>query len=261
MSSFSGSNPTPSLSKPASETLQLYSVVLGDELEIEGEGGDSLKITSKIFKDGIAEKHTRHLHLKREAVLLYYTIATNMDLTKIWNVGIVYGSGLTRETVEYPLQSEQDAFRFQYLVTGYRPHTRFTTVAAFALEQHIALGKRATEIKLTGEAQLWWVPQPQPKPFSAKSRSQSIYSLASTLTGATILPADKGKVVALTKAKAPPLLVLFAKLEGRNGEKSFHMMRVDSEPLHFVITVPVLLILTNSHQPCIPGLIQEFKAP
>jgi hypothetical protein len=235
----SGSNPTRVFSKPAPEILQLYSVVLGNELEIEGEGGDYLKITSSILKNGIVEKHTRHLSLKREAVLLYYTIATNTDLTELWNVGIVYGSGSTQETVEYPLQSEQDAFRFQRIVTGYMPHRRFKPVTAFALEQHLLA--RATEIKFTGEAQLWCVakPKPQDTPISplqstwdrssTGGRSQSIFTIASTLSGASIQSDDKGKAVAVTIAKAPPLLVLFAKSEAHKEGKSWQMMRVDSE--------------------------------
>lgn len=83
--------------------------MLGDELEIEGEGGDCLKIVSKIMKDGILEKDTHYLYLKCEVVVLYYTIAINkhiainMDVDKDWNVGVVYGLGSTWETVEYPL--------------------------------------------------------------------------------------------------------------------------------------------------------------
>lgn len=268
MSIFSGRNPIPAPSiKLPSETLQLSSVVLGDELEIEGEGGDCLKIVSKITKDGILEKDTHHLYLKREAVVLYYTIATNkdiatnMDVDKVWNIGVVYGSGSTRETVEYPLQSQQDAFRFQRLVTGYTPHTRFRPVAAYALEQHFAPGRQATEIKSTGEVQLWCVPRPklrsQDAPMSplqatrtrssTGSRAQSILSLESTLSGATVLQADKGKFVALTKARIPPLLLLFAKRDMNNGQKSFNIMRVDSE-FHFL---PILSL------PCQPVDISE----
>lgn len=262
MSSFSGSNSTPPLSNPASETLQLYSVVLGDELEIEGEGGDSLRITSKILTDGIPEKHTRHLNLKREAVLLYYTIATNMDVTNLWNVGVVYGLGSTQKTEEYPLFSEQDAFNFQRLVTGYTPHRRFKAVTAFALEQHhLTPGKRATEITFTGEAQLWDAAQPKPQNpqvsplqatrdgYSAGGRSQSIASLPSNLSGASILSDDKGRAVAVTRAKAPPLLVQFAENKMSNGKVLYQMMRVDSERPRLVISGPALLTLMDSYRP------------
>jgi hypothetical protein len=260
MSSFSGSNSTSTLSNPASETLQLYSVALGDELEIEGEGGDSLRITSTILKDSITEKHTRHLNLKREAVLLYYTIATNVDVTKLWNFGVVYGSGSTQKTEEYPLYSEQDAFKFQRLVTGYTPYRRFKAVTAYALEQHhLTPGKRATEITFTGEAQLWDAAQPklqspQVSPlqatrdgYSAGGRPQSIASLPSNLSRASILSDDKGKAVAVTRAKAPPLLVQFAENKMSNGKVLYQMMRVDSERPRLVISGPALLTLMDSY--------------
>ncbi|KAH7310302.1 hypothetical protein BKA65DRAFT_165419 [Rhexocercosporidium sp. MPI-PUGE-AT-0058] len=246
MSSFSGSNSTSPLSNPASETLQLYSVVLGDELEIEGEGGESLRITSKILKDGITEKHTRYLNLKREAVLLYYTIATNVDVTKLWNVGVVYGSGSTQKTEEYPLYSEQDAFKFQRLVTGYTPHRRFKAVTAYALEKHyLTPWKRATEITFTGEVQLWDSAQPKPQNtqvlplqatrdgYSAGGKTRSIASLPSNLSGASILSDDKSRAVTVTRAKAPPLLVQFTESEMSNSKELYQMIRVDITNLQY----------------------------
>jgi hypothetical protein len=251
MSLFSGNSASPQLSNPATETLQLYSVLQGDELEIEGGGGDSLKITSKIMKDGVPYYHTRHLSLKREAVLLRYAVTTNENLSQLWNIGVVYGSSSTRETVEYPLQSEQDAFRFQRLVTGYTPHSRFQRVVASALEQHHFIpGKRATELNITGEAQLWSFVEPAPQETpksprqasrdgsSAEGRSRSILSVAPSRSGASVAPVNSSKVATVTKAKIPPLLVLFAESKASNGTTLFQMMRVNSERLFLLLSKP-----------------------
>jgi len=243
VSGGTGATGTPAAA-PA-ETFLLHSDAIlgrGDELVVERESDQVLQLTWKSYPNALSDpppdpppdphRDTRYLDLKVDSVLLYYGIAEPTNLSRLWNVAVVYGRGVARKTIEYPFKTEADAFRFQQFVTGYLPYKRFRRVTCSSLEQHHPNPfKRATEIDLVGEVQLWRVPPKQPpgeplSPWSTRSGSSpaghpgSVLSATQTLRRATLQTND----VAVTNANTPPLLVCFA----RQGEE-YQMMRVNRE--------------------------------
>ena len=262
MSSSSGSRSAPALPIPAFETVRLYSVVGREELEIIRTSDSSLMITKKIYheENGNLVRDIERPDLTRESVILWYTIANNTDLTRLWHVDIVYRrGGSARETIEYQLLSSRDAFTPQRLVTGYSPYKRFKNVFASALKQHML--RQATELEVVGEAQLWWIPSPESEDeptlglntsqtgSSVGSRPRSIISYAtSTRTSTTQIQRDlQGREMVVTTTRPPPLLVFFAKEAARDGKKpakeTYKIMRVESKltPLSSLLQ-PVWLI-------------------
>jgi hypothetical protein len=199
----------------------LYTTIVGrEELNIVRESHHSLAITKETYCDRQREPHTdrRHFNLVSEAALLQYTVSDNIDVERLWQIDLVYGTRPALTRVEYRFLSEQDAFRFQHLVTGYSPYRRFKGVSASALERH--LFRRAKNINVSGEAQLWSC---APLEFGEEQPA-----------GAEDLP-DEGIDVTMAK---PPLLVIF----GKNAtDGTYQIMRVDSKPT----TVFVAFVLTS----------------
>ncbi|KAK0701227.1 hypothetical protein B0H67DRAFT_688114 [Lasiosphaeris hirsuta] len=249
MSGSDGSRPILAPRMPASVTVQLYSNVVGqEELEVCRTGDHSLKITKKSYQDG-TKTHTERLDLTKNAVLPLYADADNTDLERLWQIDVVYGTGSDRETVEYQFREQQDAFTFQRLVTGYSPirSLRFEKVSASALEQHTL--RRATEIDVKGEAQLWqWSdPQGELSPLSTtptgsctRGGTGSIRSTARIVRGGGTVQKDlKGREIIVTMAKPPPLLVILArkaatKQESKKPDRgAYQMMRVNVTDLEY----------------------------
>ena len=250
MSNHSGGRSYSTL-PPTPETIRHYSS-LGDleELEIERTSDTFLRITKLVYRDGSTNpnRETERIDLTREAVLPLYTITDNTNLTKLWHIRVVYGGGgPAPQVVNYELRTEQDAFAFQRLITGYSPYRRFKNVEASALEQRTFW--QAREVYSFGEVQLWSFQQPEPPDAepppvplspaqtglsvggSSASGYGSVISLAQTVRVQTDL---MGREVAVTMAKPPPLLVLFAKAAAPNyGKKAarmaYQMWRVEGE--------------------------------
>ncbi len=253
MSNHSGSRSYSTLPPPTVETIRHYSL-LGDleELEIERTSDTFLRITKLVYRDGATDpnRETERIDLTREAVLPLYTVTDNTDLTTLWHIRVMYGGGgPTPQIIDYKLWSEQDAFAFQRLITGYSPYRRFKNVLASALEQHTF--RQATEIDSFGEVQLWWLQQPEPRDAepppvplspaqtgpSTRGEPASVYGPAPSLAQTVRVQTDlMGREVAVTMAKPPPLLVLFGKDGASNSGKNvarfrYQMWRVDGELL------------------------------
>jgi hypothetical protein len=215
----------------STEIVRLYSVATREELELELESEQSLRITKKIFHDGFPQPSTdtRHLNLQRDSVALLYTITDKVDLASKWVISITYGSEPSRC---HNLWDGQDAFRFQRLLTGYTPYRRFPSVECRSLEQHpFNPFIQATPIDVAGEVQLWLPPNPQvtgrdrrdsdgtASGASAGGRPPSIQSFVPTQGR----PRWQGGV-AVEEAMMPPLLVCFAQREGE-----YQILRVDGK--------------------------------
>ncbi len=203
------------------EAVQLHSTVGRGVLEISRRSTTSLKITKKVYRDGPAgpaiELETERLDLTRDAVLLLYTISSPTDVETGWNIRVVISKW---DSTEYHLQSEEDAFTFQRLITGYSPYGRFNNVFASALELHTFT--RSTLIQQTGELQLWWFQSPESgDKWSPLGPAQTERNRSGWFR--------RERVVAM--AKPPPALpVLFGEEAGfKNGNKLYHMWRVDSK--------------------------------
>lgn len=136
-----------------------------------------------------------------------YTVSDNIDVERLWQIDVVFGTRPALTVVEYRFLREQDAFSFQRLVTGYSPYRRFKNVSASALEQRFF--RRAKDIEVCGEAQVW---------------SSAPLEFGEEQPAATDCLPDEG--IDVTMAKPPPLLVIFAKTT--NG--MYQIMRVDSKP-------------------------------
>ncbi len=264
MSNHSGSRSYSTLPPPTVETIRHYSS-LGDleELEIERTSDTFLRITKLVYRDGATDpnRETERIDLTREAVLLLYTVIDNTNLTTLWHIRVIYGGGgPTPQVIDYELRSEQDAFAFQRLITGYSPYRRFKNVLASALEQHTFW--QASEIDSFGEVQLWWFQQPEPPDVepppvplsptqtgpSTGGESASVYGSVTSLAQTVRVQTDlMGREVAVTMAKPPPLLVLFAKAAAPNYSKkaarvAYQMWRVDGE----LFPLPAVSISTGT---------------
>ena len=264
MSNHSGSRSYSTLPPPTVETIRHYSS-LGDleELEIERTSDTFLRITKLVYRDGATDpnRETERIDLTREAVLLLYTVIDNTNLTTLWHIRVIYGGGgPTPQVIDYELRSEQDAFAFQRLITGYSPYRRFKNVLASALEQHTFW--QASEIDSFGEVQLWWFQQPEPPDAepppvplsptqtgpSTGGESASVYGSVTSLAQTVRVQTDlMGREVAVTMAKPPPLLVLFAKAAAPNYSKkaarvAYQIWRVDGE----LFPLPAVSISTQT---------------
>lgn len=241
MPSHCGSRSRPPVPPLTVETVQLFSPAANMELELDicRTSDTLLKITRKVYSDESANPHldTRHLDLTREAVLLQYTVSDNTDVATLWHVRVIYGTdSLYPDDIEYHLLSERDAFTFQRLVTGYSPHQRFKNVSVSALEQHTF--RRATTVDSDGEVQLWSSQPPESPdevlvpPGPAPTRPGSMFSAQSgpSVRSRISIQTDlKGRELSVTMAEPPPLLVLFGKGPRSNGNRRYHIWRVDSE--------------------------------
>ncbi len=229
--------------------VRLYSIVGRQELEISHQRVTSLKIAKKAYHDDeLVTTETILLDLTRDTVLLLYTITDSPDVTTPWHIRVILGM---HDESRYDLLSEQDAFTFQRLITGYSPYARFKNLFASALERRTLTGSTLNEV--IGEVQLWWCQSPESgnEPGPPPPR----LSLAQTERNTRGWPASSGpaprptlqrffvhrgpvstdlngveSVVAMPNP--PPLLVLFGTEDAsKNGNKLYQMWRVDSELL------------------------------
>ena len=235
------------------ETVRLFSILGREELEIEIShlGATFLKIAKRTY-DGYSDtetvRQTDRLDLTRDTVLLLYTITGIPDVTSLWHIKVIISE---HDEWSYHLLSEQDAFTFQRLITGYSPCGRFKNLFASALERRTFT--RSTSIEVIGEVQLWWCqspesgnePGPPPPPLSVAQTERNTRGWSAS-SGPALRPTRQGffvrrgpvstdlngREIVVAMRNPPPLLVLFGTGDtSKNGKELYQMWRVDSELL------------------------------
>lgn len=145
-----------------------------------------------------------------------------------WNVEVGYCKGAIR--VDYPFKEREDAFRFQQLVTGYKPVEVFHDVAI----QVTYMGCKLPLPRYVGfgQIQLWRDMDQKPDatsndllPVSSRS-SQSSQSADSIRRKPTFVQTYGEKSVLVFQNPRPPLLVAFLKDE--DNDEGYTMLKINS---------------------------------
>ena len=106
-------------------------------------------IEKGVAPDGTAYESTRYLDLLQDLVLPLYAIP-RYNRTE-WNIEVGYGQGLDR--VDYPFRTQESAWRFQQLLTGYQPVEMFDDITCVVTYK--ALRLPLPQYKGMGQVQMW----------------------------------------------------------------------------------------------------------
>ncbi|RYP74153.1 hypothetical protein DL771_003211 [Monosporascus sp. 5C6A] len=185
-----------------------------------------LVIIERSTSEGIVNESHRYLDLLQDFVLPIYAIP-RPNRTE-WNVEVAYGKGTVR--VDYPFRTRADAFRFQQLLTGYKPVevyediTCVVTYKGWKLPQPQYVG--------SGGIQLWVDSEQNSTTSPALSRSgQSSHgstqpSIASIQRTSTLVQRHAEKSVLVVQNPRPPLVVAF--LKDKANDEGYTMLKMNS---------------------------------
>jgi hypothetical protein len=174
----------------------------------------------------------RFLDLEKNAVIPLGSLQASKGSD--WNVVVVYEKGQRN----YPLLNQDEASKFQKLITGYKTSERYEGVTCGVIfkNRRLSVLLRDEEDGGIGEIQLWEWPRTlrtRNHPQSNLARSMptvplasSIASTVQTLSGnsrGTSLQTTGRRELLLSSIPPPPVLVLFMQDRGL-----YKMMKVDS---------------------------------
>lgn len=185
-----------------------------------------LVIVERRTSEGIIHESHKYLDLQQDLVLPVYVIP-RLNRTE-WNVEVAYGKGTVR--VDYPFQTRADTFRFQKLLTGYKPVEAYDDIACFVTYKGWKL--RQPQYTGRGGIQLWVDSEQTPTTSPASSRSsQSSHntarpSIASIESTSTLVQTHAEKSVLVLQDPRPPLLVAF--LKDKADEEGYTMLKINS---------------------------------
>lgn len=201
----------------------------------ESNNGHYWQIVELVSSEKAAVPHrevVRFLDLEKNAVLPLGTLQASRGSD--WNVVVVYDKGQR----DYPLLNQDEASKFQKLITGYKTSDRYDSVTCGVIfkNKRLSFLVRDEEDGGIGEVQLWEWPRAlrarnQPRSLRTRSmptfqRAGSIASTVQTLSGTrggTSLQTTGGRELLLSSITPPPVLVFFMQDRGL-----YKMMKADS---------------------------------
>jgi hypothetical protein len=187
-----------------------------------------LVIVERSTSEGMIRESERYLDLLQDFVLPVYAIP-RLNRTE-WSVEVGFSQGAVR--VDYAFRTSADAFRFQQLVTGYKPLDVFENISCVVTYKGWKLPQ--PQYVGSGSIQLWVDAEQCPatcvSPASSRS-SQSSHgtarpSIASIQSRSTLVQTHAQKSVLVVQDPRPPLLVAFLKNKGI--DEGYTMLKINS---------------------------------
>ena len=200
-------------------------------------------IEKGVAPDGTAYESTRYLDLLQDLVLPLYAIP-RYNRTEC-NIEVGYGQGLDR--VDYPFRTQESAWRFQQLLTGYQPVEMFDDITCVVtykalrlpLPQYKGMGQVQMWVEVEDEyttpgCQVWDASSLSPVSSSTSSGSSRStarpMSMTSIQSRSTFVQTQThlDKSVLVVQEPRPPLLVAF--LKDKAGNEEYSMLKINGTP-------------------------------
>jgi len=207
------------------------------EIFVRPRGGNIIAIVEKSSSNGNTDTEWKYLNLENDFVLPLH-VASELN-RPVWKVRVGYFQGGVWD--DYPFHTRDGAFKFQQLVTGYKPVETFENVTCLVTYK-AGLSLRRPQYAGFGTVQVWREADKTPKVpvgglsmMSSRSSgsSQSLgrpTSIASIQSNSTLVQNYEGQSVLVVQKPRPPLLVAF--LKDKSSDEAYASLKVDSKSSH-----------------------------